>query len=125
MNKPIIALFCKSNIPTNEEEMLLRKYALYPLSVFNVSNLRDDDNVIVDAVCGEVPKRFTHLPTADEKVAEYEAYLKTLGTNVGGQAPKVVEPEKTTDAKTENNSQDPPAPPVPPAQQTATGTGFK
>lgn len=115
MNKPIIAVFCKGNIPTDVEEALLREYALYPLSVFNVSNLRDDDNIIVDAVCGEVPKRFEHLPTADEKIAEYEAYLKTLGSKVGGQAPKVVEPD--------NQSEDPP--PVPPAQQTATGTGFK
>lgn len=87
MNKPIIAVFCQGNMPTNDEYQLMTQYAGLTVVAYNVSTLSDSDCLIVDGVCGAVPERFKNYPTADEMQAKYAEYLSTLGINVGGQAP--------------------------------------
>lgn len=103
MKKPIIAVFCKGNSPTEEEYKLMLKHAALTVVAYNVSTLSNSDCLIIDGVCGEVPERFKDYPTADEMQQKYAEYLNTLGINVGGQAP-----EPPLDPPNNDNDDDPP-----------------
>lgn len=106
MKKPSIALFCEGNQPTAKEFALLKQYAHYNVVAYNVANLSETDVLVMDGVCGAIPAKYKHLPNAKEIVAQYEKYLSTLGSGVGGVAPKPRDEDKTENSENETENLD-------------------
>lgn len=118
MNKPIIAIFCAGNLPTQAENAIIDSLARYPCVILNAETYTRQESLIVDAVIGVVPEHLKHLPNPDTVIAQYEAYLAGTGDNVGGNPPV---PPKDGDTGENNADGEPPkatnafgTPPVPP-----------
>lgn len=101
MNKPIIAIFCAGNLPTEEETAIINKLAYLPCVILNAETYTPQESLIVDAVIGVVPEHLKHLPDPDTVIAKYEEYLAGTGENVGGNPP-----EPPTDDKEANKDAD-------------------
>lgn len=121
MNKPIIAIFCAGNLPTQAENAIIDSLARYPCVILNAETYTRQESLIVDAVIGVVPEHLKHLPNPDTVIAQYEAYLAGTGDNVGGNPPVPPEPPKDGDTGENNADGEPPkatnafgTPPVPP-----------
>ena len=104
MKKPIIAIFCKGAIPSKEEHALFVKFALYNPVGYNVANLSDNDSLIFDGACGEVPERYKDSSTAEQVVEAYEKMLAEQGNAVGGKAPEPPKAEGGNDPNGEGNA---------------------
>lgn len=114
MNKPVIAIFTKSSLPTSSEQKLINSLAHYPCILLNAETYTQQDSLIVDAVVGVVPEHLKHLPDPDTVIKQYEDYLNNVGNNVGGNPP--APPLDSNDGKT-----DPVDPPKKPLQQGGFG----
>ncbi len=120
MNKPIIAIFCKSNLPTAEEQKLINSLAHLPCVILNAETYTPQESLVVDAVTGVVPEHLKYLPDPDTVIKQYEDYLAGTGDNVGGNPP--VPPTGEVDPpKKEETPPVPPNgfgnPPVPPKKE--------
>lgn len=106
MNKPIIAIFCKGNLPTEAENQLIHSLAMYPCIILNAETYTPQESLVVNAVTGVIPEQFKGYPTPEEAIAEYEQFLKEAGSNVGGlpQDP----PQNTPKDPPQDPPQDPP-----------------
>lgn len=91
MRKPIIAIFVAGNLATKSEQEIIDKYMKYPCVILNAETYTKQESLVVDAVIGEVPSYFENLPHPDQVIKDYEAYLGTLGNDVGGNPPKAEE----------------------------------
>lgn len=100
MNKPIIAIFCKGNLPTKEEQKIIDGLSVYPCVILNAETYTPQESLIVDAVIGVVPVHLSSLPKPDEVIKKYQAYLAGTGDSVGGNPPQP--------PKEEDPPQDPP-----------------
>lgn len=87
MKKPVIAVFCKGNTPTENEKKLLAQFGDLAVA-FNASTLKDSDYLTIDGVCGEVPEKYQTLPKADVIYKKYQEHLANLGMGVGGLPPQ-------------------------------------
>lgn len=104
MKKPIIAIFCKGNVPTKEEEQLIRKFNDFAI-VLNTSTLKDSDNLMIDGVCGSVPSKYSKIPKADDVYSEYQQYLANLGNNVGGRIIEPIDPKNNEQIPLDNKTE--------------------
>lgn len=121
MNKPIIAIFCAGNLPTEEETAIINKLAYLPCVILNAETYTSQESLIVDAVIGVVPEHLKHLPDPDTVIAQYEEYLAGTGANVGGNPPELLKDDENEEDNANNASKEPPkatnafgTPPIPP-----------
>lgn len=85
--KPQIAIFCKGNIPTKDEQDLINKLAMYNLVIINSQNYDPRETLDIDCCLGLVPKQYKNLPTLDDVVKAYTDSLFGVGNSVGGLPP--------------------------------------
>lgn len=122
MNKPIIAIFCAGNLPTEEETAIINKLAYLPCVILNAETYTPQESLIVDAVIGVVPEHLKHLPDPDTVIAQYEEYLAGTGENVGGNPPEPPTDDKEANKDADTVEETDKADEEPPKATTAFGT---